>query len=179
MGSQNTSPTTFAFIDAANIMYGASHHGWKMDYEKLMAYLKAKYQPQKVLYFAGVNHNNMKQLKFYEVLGELGYSLRLIPVKTFPDGRKKADVDARLAFEATRLFPEFDRAVFLTGDGDFYWMLAYFLGESNHAVKGKDIHLLAFNKSTARELKQLFGGTFTDLSRLRHKLELVKTKKTR
>lgn len=127
----------------------------------------------------GVDHENVKQLRFYEKLGELGYSLRLVPVKIFQNGRKKADVDARLAFEAARLFPEFDRAVFLTGDGDFYWMFEYFLGKSDHEVAGKDVRLLAFNKSTAKELKQLFGGRFTDLSRLRDKLEFVGKQKTR
>lgn len=46
---------TFAFIDASNLFYGGEKSlGWKIDYEKLLAYLKAKYQISKALYFGGV-----------------------------------------------------------------------------------------------------------------------------
>lgn len=46
---------TFAFIDASNLFYGGEKSlGWKIDYEKLLGYLKSKYNTEKVYYFGGV-----------------------------------------------------------------------------------------------------------------------------
>lgn len=56
---------TFVFIDATNIIDGASRAGWKVDFEKLIKYLRARHQAQLVFYYAGVDHRNLKQLGFY------------------------------------------------------------------------------------------------------------------
>lgn len=46
---------TFVFVDAANLFYGGEKSlGWKIDYRKLLAYLKKRYGAQKVFYFGGV-----------------------------------------------------------------------------------------------------------------------------
>ncbi len=53
---------TFAFIDATNIIYGASDLGWRMDFFKLAHYLKTRFRVSKILYYAGVDNENVKQL---------------------------------------------------------------------------------------------------------------------
>src|SRR3989344_3044888 len=46
---------TYAFIDASNLFYGGEKIlGWKIDYRKLIAYLKSKYGVSKIFYFGGV-----------------------------------------------------------------------------------------------------------------------------
>ncbi len=46
---------TFVFIDASNLFYGGEKSlGWKIDYQKLLNYLKDKYNASKFLYFGGV-----------------------------------------------------------------------------------------------------------------------------
>jgi len=46
---------TFAFLDASNLFYGGEKSlGWKIDYEKLLRYLKNKYLVSKAFYFGGV-----------------------------------------------------------------------------------------------------------------------------
>lgn len=46
---------TFAFIDASNLFYGGEKSlGWKIDYQKLLVYLKDKYEVEKTFYFGGV-----------------------------------------------------------------------------------------------------------------------------
>jgi len=46
---------TFAFVDASNLFYGGEKSlGWKIDYRKLLNYLKEKYQVSSILYFGGV-----------------------------------------------------------------------------------------------------------------------------
>ncbi len=58
----NTNSTkTFAFIDASNLFYGGEKSlGWKIDYAKLLKYLKEKYGITRVLYFGGVETHTFK-----------------------------------------------------------------------------------------------------------------------
>jgi len=153
---------TYAFIDASNIIYGCTRAGWKMDFEKLAEYLKTRYKVQRLLYYAGLNADNKKQLGFYEALQKLGYETRLVPVKRYSDGSRKGDVDARLAFEAMRFSSEYNSAIFLTGDGDYFWLLEYLL------EVGKNIRLIGHSINTARDLKRLFGSSFIPLENIKH-----------
>lgn len=51
----------YAFIDAANLFYGGKKSlGWRIDYRKLLAYLKKKYKVSKAFYYAGVELNGLK-----------------------------------------------------------------------------------------------------------------------
>lgn len=46
---------TVAFIDASNLFYGGKKSlGWSIDYQKLLAYLKEKYDVEKAYFFGGV-----------------------------------------------------------------------------------------------------------------------------
>lgn len=155
----------FAFIDATNIIYGADDHGWRMDYKKLAVFLATRFGVKKILYYAGVDNQNLKQLNFYEKLQDFGYSLRLIPVKTFSDGKKKADVDSRMTFEMMLHLSFYDEVIVMTGDGDYYWVLEYL-----KRIK-KRVVLLSFPSHTARELKVLFAGDFMDLNDIKTNLE--------
>jgi len=50
---------TFAFIDASNLFYGGEKSlGWKIDYQKLLNYLRDKYEISGALYFGGVEIHN-------------------------------------------------------------------------------------------------------------------------
>ena len=52
---------TYAFIDASNLFYGGEKSlGWKIDYLKLIKYLKEKYQVSEVYYFGGVETHGFK-----------------------------------------------------------------------------------------------------------------------
>lgn len=84
---------TYAFIDASNLFYGGEKSlGWKIDYEKLLKYLKEKYGVEKALYFGGVETHgfeydylkndsvSLKELKQYleNLLDKSSESKRLI-----------------------------------------------------------------------------------------------------
>ena len=52
---------TYAFIDASNLFYGGEKSlGWKIDYKKLIAYLKEKYDVSQIFYFGGVEIHNFE-----------------------------------------------------------------------------------------------------------------------
>lgn len=172
MQPENSTPVTYVFIDAANVIY---RHGnerlWKIDLKKLIKYLQERFGASKIFYFGGIDYQNAAQMSIYRRMLEWGYELRFNPVKHFVNDRGerylKADVDSRMTFEIMRLFPEYDRAVILTGDGDFYWVLEYICKQKT------DVRLLASPAKTAKELKQLFGHKFTNFDDLKKWLEYL------
>ena len=83
---------TFAFIDASNLFYGGEKSlGWKIDYQKLLIYLKQKYQISRTFYFGGVEIHDFKydyQNNGTVPLGELEkYLVNLIKI----EGKKLDD----------------------------------------------------------------------------------------
>lgn len=163
---------TIAFIDASNLFYGGEKSlGWKIDYQKLLDYLKDKYKISKVLYFGGVEiyrfnfdylkdenvsiihleryltdeikisssklneaellllARHLQRVRFYLKLAVFGYELHLKPVKLYnqDDGttKRKANCDVDTAFYLMKEKDNFDKAVVLSGDGDFLPILKY------------------------------------------------------
>ncbi len=170
MSTETSKPVIYAFVDAANIIYRDSEPDpWKIDLKKLIKYLRERFGVTKVLYFGGVDDRNKTQINLYKKLESWGYDLRLNPVKHFVNeyGKwyMKADVDSRMTFEMMRLYSEYDQAIILTGDGDFYWVLKYLFEKKDR------MWLLASPRKTARELKRLFGHLYMSLDDTRRLIE--------
>lgn len=202
---------TFAFVDASNLFYGGEKSlGWKIDYQKLLNYLKDKYKISKALYFGGVeiykfnfdylknetvpiieleeylsdvikNCGNklneaeslllgchLQRVRFYLKLSQFDYELHLKPVKLYEqeDGttKRKANCDVEMAFYLMKEKDNFDRAVILSGDGDFLPVLKYLKNQ------GKEIIILARGPRTAREIRQFAGSNFRDFEYLKYRL---------
>ncbi len=52
---KNKNKRTYVFVDASNLFYGGVKSlGWKIDYNKLLKYLRDKYSVGRALYFGGV-----------------------------------------------------------------------------------------------------------------------------
>ena len=109
-----------------------------------------------------------RRVRFYLKLEKLGYQLMLKPVKTYddPEGNpvRKANCDVDMTLMMTKEKDNFDRAIILSGDGDFLPVLKY-LKES-----GKEILVLARGPRTAREIKRFAGSKFMDFEYLRERL---------
>lgn len=112
------SPTkkTFVFIDAQNVYKGAKSQNWDLDWQKFRVYLADKYRVDKVFLFIGFlsQYQNL-----YSMLQESGYILIFKPTITRGDGEVKGNVDAELIVECWRREKEYDKAIIVTGDGDF------------------------------------------------------------
>lgn len=55
MPSNSKKKPIYTFIDASNLFYGGEKSlGWKIDYKKLLNYLKEKYKVSKAFYYGGV-----------------------------------------------------------------------------------------------------------------------------
>jgi uncharacterized LabA/DUF88 family protein len=64
---------TYLFIDASNLFYGGEKSlGWKIDYKKVLEYLKSNYNVSRALYFGGVEIHNFQ----YDYLSNHTVSLK-------------------------------------------------------------------------------------------------------
>lgn len=130
-GKNNSSLTkkklTYAFIDSQNLNLGTSkdihrnrkliYRGWKLDYQKFRVYLKNKYKVSKAFLFIGKISGNEK---LYKLLKDYGYILVFKPTITTNSGTK-GNVDAEIVLHSAKIqYRNYDKAVFISGDGDFY-----------------------------------------------------------
>ena len=113
----------FAFIDSQNVHKGVQRDlGWRMDWARFRVYLKHKYQVTNAYLFIGFlpEHNDR-----YDELQKAGFILKFKPV--LPNGTDgvKGNVDADLVLQAMIDYAEYDQAVLVSSDGDFYSLARY------------------------------------------------------
>ncbi len=119
----------YAFIDSQNLNLGVNSQGWKLDFARFRVYLKDKYNVQKAFLFIGHISSN---LILYQFLNKSGYELIFKNVLEFKKGNRtvvKGNVDAELVLHTMIEFNNFDKAVIVSGDGDFYCLIEYLLKE--------------------------------------------------
>ena len=144
----------YAFIDSQNLNLGTQRMGWKLDWRKFRKFLKDKYGVTHAYMFIGYMTENES---LYEYMYELGFLVVLKPTvdisahdkpsqdksaeakTTQPaDGKEvekekstiKGNVDAELVLYAMKELPNYDKAVIVSGDGDFFSLVEY-LEEQN------------------------------------------------
>lgn len=113
---------------------------------------------------------HLKRVRFYLTIEKFGYKMILKPVKTFFDSEglpsRKANCDVDMAFFLMRDRDTYDRAVILSGDGDFLPVLKYLREKEK-----KEIIILAHASRTAKEIKRFAADKFLDFTYLRERLK--------
>ncbi len=145
-----------------------------VDLSELLKFLRREVKSKKSIrkYKRRINQieSHIPRVKFYKKLQNFGYILTLKPVKRYkqPDGRYtlKANADLDMTLCIIKLLGKYDRAVILTGDGDFLPVLKFIKHNK------KEVILLARGNRTAREIRQFAGSNFRDFVRLKKALEL-------
>lgn len=118
------SSENFAFIDSQNLNLSIRELGWKLDFRRFRQYLKDKYQISQAFLFIGYVRGNES---LYTYLQNAGYVCVFKPTLELQNGKTKGNVDAELVLHAMIQFTKFDKAVLVTGDGDFYCLVEYLL----------------------------------------------------
>lgn len=169
-------PVVYAFIDSQNLNLGikydikqgknVSYKGWKLDFSKFRKFLADTYRVEQAFLFIGQIPENQK---LYTYLQKAGYILVFKPtVQYFKDGKKttKGNVDAELVlYSAAKEFNNYDKAVIVTGDGDFACLAEYLEDE------GKLEKLLIPNKHNYSKLLKPFLKNTDFVSTKKKKLE--------
>lgn len=156
---------TFAFIDSQNLNLGVRSQGWKLDWRKFRQYLRNKYKIINAYLFIGYKPGNEA---LYTYLQQMGYIVILKPTMELPDKTVKGNVDAELVLHTMIQYRNYDKAIIVSGDGDFFCLVEYLAG------KNKLLHLLTPNKHYSRLFKP-YSGYIVRIDQLKGSLENKKT----
>lgn len=139
----NKKPRVYAFIDSQNLNLGVQNAGWKLDWQKFRKFLANEYGVSKAFMFIGYvpEFEDM-----YEKLHEDGYAVVLKqtydmtrprpeeapePAAGEPAAEKeekkpiKGNIDADLVLWVMKEMKNYDKAIIISGDGDFYGLVEY------------------------------------------------------
>lgn len=164
---------TYAFIDSQNLNLGTSndifhgrkliYKGWKLDFKKFRRYLSDKFRVNKAFLFIGYIKQNEG---LYKKLKVDGYELIFKPTVKDHIGKPKGNVDAELVLYAAAIeFPKYNKAVIVSGDGDFYCLHEY-LEKSKKLLK-----IIIPNRKSESSLLNRFQQYKVFLVRDRDKVE--------
>jgi len=159
--------TNYAFIDGNNLHRGISNLGWKLDYKKFRVFLEEKFAVKKAYYFIGYVD---KYSLLYKTLQEYGYTLIFKP--TFPDdeGEVKGNCDAELVLQSMIDLKEYEQAVIVSGDGDFYCLVKYLESAGKLAQVISPEH-----KKSSRLLKRAAPTKMLFVEHHKHRLQYDRT----
>ncbi len=117
----------FAFIDSQNLNLAIRDQGWTLDFRRFRKYLSDKYGVTRAFLFIGYLPTNQN---LYTALQQYGYILIFKPTLILADGKVKGNVDAELVLHAMIEYPNYDKAVIVSGDGDFHCLVKYLKNKS-------------------------------------------------
>jgi uncharacterized LabA/DUF88 family protein len=179
----------YAFIDSQNLNLGTQRMGWKLDWRKFRKMLRDKHDVTQAYMFIGYMSENES---LYEYMHELGFLVVLKPTidispkqtadtdktgtaKTKDTDEKekptiKGNVDAELVLYAMKELPNYDKAIIVSGDGDFFSLAEYL------AEQGKLDHILTPNWQYSSLLKP-FESRIIRLDQMRRQLAYHDRKK--
>lgn len=122
--SSSHMPRVYAFIDSQNLNLGVLKQGGKLDFRKFRQYLKLKHNVSKAFLFIGYMEENKV---LYDYLKRSGYICIFKKVIEYKDKDivTKGNIDADLVLHAMIEFPHYDKAIIVSGDGDFYPLIDY------------------------------------------------------
>ncbi len=150
---KNRQPKVYAFIDSQNLNLGVQKVGWKMNWRVFREYLEKEFNVAKAFMFIGYMAENES---LYEHMHELGYLIALKQTVDLSAADKendehkptiKGNIDADLVLYAMKEMPNYDKAIIVSGDGDFVSLIEYL------EQQGKLLHIMTPNWQYSSLLK--------------------------
>ena len=135
---QPKKPNNYAFIDSQNLNLGVHKSGWKMDWHKFREWLRDEYDVTHAYMFIGyISENEMLYQQMYDhgFLVVLKPTLEIMQVDKPGEAQReerdkipvKGNIDADLVLHAMKELPNYDKAIIVSGDGDFYGLAEYLI----------------------------------------------------
>lgn len=155
----------YAFIDSQNLNLAIRGLGWSLDFQKFRKYLEDKYQIAKAFLFIGYVPENQT---LYTSLQKYGYILVFKPTLKLPHGGVKGNVDAELVLHAMIEYQHYDKALIVTGDGDFYCLVSYLIKQE------KLLKLMIPDKKHYSSLYRRLMSHIVFMNALKNKIEYIK-----
>ena len=124
MEEKTESLGNYAFIDSQNLNLSIREMGWPLDHKRFRAYLAENYNVVKAYIFVGFieGHEDL-----YNTLEAAGFVCIYKPTIEHKDGTTKGNCDAELVLQAMIDYDKYDKAIVISGDGDFQCLVKYFI----------------------------------------------------
>jgi uncharacterized LabA/DUF88 family protein len=152
----------YAFIDSQNLNLSVIAQGWKISWAKFRQYLKDKYSVSKAFLCIGFVATNQSM---YTSLQQKGYILIFKPTLRLPNGKVKGNVDSEILLHAMLEYLNYDKAVIVAGDGDYYCLIKHL------KQQGKLKKLIIPDRYHYSSLLREFAPDMSFINDLRKKLE--------
>lgn len=136
-----------------------------MDSRKFRRYLDDKYAISKAFLFIGYVAQNQG---LYRSLEKSGFILVFKPTLVLPNGRVKGNVDAELVLHAMLEYNNYEKALIVTGDGDFFCLVDYLIKQN------KLLKLMIPDREQFSSLFRKLVAHAVFMNNLRQKLEYTK-----
>jgi len=169
---QSKNKNNYAFIDSQNLNLGIKSLGWELDWRKFRQYLRNKYGTSKAYLFIGQVAGNES---LYTFLQECGYVVIFKPTLEIKEKDKilvKGNVDAELVLHTMIQYPNYNKAIIVSGDGDFHCLVEYL--EKQHKL----LRIVAPNRHYSSLLHK-YNKYIIRVDLLKNSLEYKKIKKTK
>lgn len=121
----------YAFIDSQNLNLAIRAQGWKLDFKRFRVYLRDKYAVDTAYLFIGYIPGNQG---LYTDLQSAGFTCIFKPTLQYKDGTTKGNCDAELVLWAMIELGNYEKAVIVTGDGDFHCLVDYLVNQKKLEV---------------------------------------------
>jgi len=151
----------YAFIDSQNLNLAILNCGWKLDFEKFYKFIKYKYQVKSAFIFIGYVPGNQS---LYTFLQKIGYIVIFKPTLETTNGVIKGNCDAELVLHAMIEYQNYEKAMIVSGDGDFHCLIEHL------AKNGKLLKIGIPDRHKFSSLLREFRHYFCYVSDLKHKL---------
>lgn len=154
----------YAFIDSQNLNLGVKSQGWKLNFSRFRIFLEDKYKVKKAFIFIGYVPNNQS---LYTELQKSGYICVFKPTMEIKENGKikiKGNVDAELVLHTMIEYTNYDKAVIVSGDGDFYCLIEHL------AKNGKLLKIIVPNKKHSSLLRK-FNNFIANIQLFQNKLK--------
>jgi len=131
----------YAFIDSQNLNLGVKSQCWDLDFKKFRKYLEDKYKVEKTFLFIGYLPGNES---LYTYLQKSGYIIIFKPtLEIKKDGKIiiKGNVDAELVLHTMIEYNNYNKAIIVSGDGDFHCLIEYLIKQNKlHKIIVPNLH---------------------------------------
>lgn len=154
----------YAFIDSQNLNLGVKSQSWNLDFARFRQFLKDKYRVEKAYLFIGFLAGNQT---LYTELQKAGYICIFKPTLEIKENNKtkvKGNVDAELVLHAMIEYPNYGKAIIVSGDGDFYCLIEYL-------VKQNKLHKIIVPNARFSSLIRKFSNFIVNIQLFKEKLK--------
>lgn len=120
----------YAFIDSQNLNLGVRAQGWRIDWTRFKSHLQSYLGVTKAFLFIGYIE---EQEDMYKKLRQMGFTLVFKPTVVHGD-EVKGNVDVELVLQVMTEWQNYNQAVVISGDGDFYSLVKYLIAQQKLAA---------------------------------------------